>query len=231
MHGQQHDLASHLAWAAPEEPSLRAFLGGLSVAARVYAPGLPAGWSCPEQPGFGQTGGRLGAYVAWATALVRAADGPVHLAGHSLGAAVAIATAASEPGRVARLTVFAPPGLPASGGGLRAAARDVLANGLAGRLGARTATGAALRMLDHPLAALRLARALVALDLRRELARVDAAGIRLDVIGAAGDRVAVPRACRRLAELGGGRYLEDAGGRDHLWVLTEPRRLARYLDC
>jgi hypothetical protein len=86
-------------------------------------------------------------------------------------------------------------------------------------------------MLDHPLAALRLARALVALDLRRELARVDAAGIRLDVIGAAGDRVAVPRACRRLAELGGGRYLEDAGGRDHLWVLTEPRRLARYLDC
>ena len=82
------------------EPPRGLFLGGWTVSAHVYVPGLPPGWSCPEQPGFGETDGRFAAYVEWATRLVRDHAAPVHLAGHSLGGAVAIAVAAREPGRL-----------------------------------------------------------------------------------------------------------------------------------
>ena len=204
------------------------FLGGWSVAAHVYEPGLPAGWSSPEQPGFRETGGRFAAYVEWAAGLVRARGVPTHLAGHSLGGAVAIAVAAREPGLVPRVTCFAPAGLPAQHG-LRHAARDVVANGLGLRLGASTASRSAIRALDHPRAALRLAREVERLDLTRELDLLRLAGVELLVVAAAGDRVATPDLCRRLAALGGGRCVVDDGARDHLWVLTSPERLLPFL--
>ena len=144
------------------------FLGGWTVSAHVYVPGLPPGWLCPEQPGFGETEGRFAAYVDWATRLVREHGAPLHLAGHSLGAAVAIAVAAREPGRVHRVTAFGPAGLPVEHG-LRQAARDVVANGLGLRLGAGAASRSAPRALDHPRAALRLAREVERLDLTHEL--------------------------------------------------------------
>jgi pimeloyl-ACP methyl ester carboxylesterase len=161
------------------------FLGGWSVAAHAYEPGLPAGWTCPQQPGFGETGGRFAAYVEWAAGLVRARGVPTHLAGHSLGGAVAIAVAAREPGLVPRVTAFAPAGLPVEHG-LRHAARDVVANGLGLRLGASAASRSAIRALDHPRAALRLAREVERLDLTRELGLLRLAGVELLVVAAGG---------------------------------------------
>lgn len=218
------------AGAAPRAEPPGIFLGGWTVAAHVYAPGLPPGWACPEQPSFGETEGRFAAYVDWAWALVRERDAPVRLAGHSLGAAVALAVAAREPGRVHRLTAFGPAGLPVEHG-LRQAARDVVTSGLGLRLGPGAASRSALRALDHPRAALRLAREIERLDLTRELGVVRAAGVELLVVASRGDRVSTPELCRRLAALGGGRYVEDETGRDHLWVLTDPERLRRFLDA
>ena len=185
----------------------------------MYVPGLPPRWLCPEQPGFGETEGRFAAYVDWAIELVREHGAPLHLAGHSLGGAVAIAVAAREPGRVHRVTAFGPAGLPVEHG-LRQAARDVVANGLGMRLGAGAASRSALRALDHPRAALRLAREVERLDLTHELGMLRATGVELLVVAGQGDRVSTPAMCRRLAELGGGRYVEDETGRDHLWVMT-----------
>ena len=213
----------------PATPPAGIFLGGWTVSAHVYVPGLPPGWACPEQPGFGETAGRFGAYVDWAAALVRAHDAPVHLAGHSLGGAVAIAVAAREPGRVHRVTAFGPAGLPVEHG-LRQAARDVVANGLGLRLGAGAASRSALRALDHPRAALRLAREVERLDLTSELRALRAAGVALVVVASNGDRVSTPAMCRRLAGLGGGRYVEDREGRDHLWVMTSPERMRQVLE-
>ena len=128
-------LRSRPARGSPSRPRSRRhtaagiFLGGWTVSAHVYVPGLPPGWACPEQPGFGDTDGRFAAYVDWAAGLVRRHAEPLHLAGHSLGGAVAIAVAAREPGRVHRVTAFGPAGLPVEHG-LRQAARDVVANGL-----------------------------------------------------------------------------------------------------
>jgi pimeloyl-ACP methyl ester carboxylesterase len=214
---------------APADMTLRVFLGGWHASADAYQPGLPPGWTCPEQPGFGETGGFFAAYVDWALRLVRAAGGAAHIAGHSLGGAIAIAVAAREPGRVARVTGFAPAGVPWSSGALRAAARDMIGNGLGRRRAPRAGSRSVPAALEDPRAALRLARTLERLDLRHELERVRAAGTELLVVGARGDRVAEPEACRRIAELGGGRYVEDAAGRDHLWVMTDPCRLAAFL--
>jgi pimeloyl-ACP methyl ester carboxylesterase len=205
------------------------FLGGWSVAAHAYEPGLPAGWSCPEQPGFGDTDGRFAAYVEWAAGLVRERGVPTHLAGHSLGGAVAVAVAAREPGLVPRVTAFGPAGLPVSHG-LRHAARDVVANGLGLRFGASAASRSAIRALDHPRAALRLAREVERLDLTRELGLLRHAGVDLRVVAGRGDRVSTPELCGRLAALGGGRCVVDEDGRDHLWVLTQPERLRSHLD-
>ena len=212
--------------APPATPPSGIFLGGWTVSAHVYVPGLPPGWACPEQPGFGETEGRFAAYVDWATrAGARHATRRVHLAGHSLGGAVAIAVAAREPGRVHRVTAFGPAGLPVEHG-LRQAARDVVANGLGLRLGAGAASRSALRALDHPRAALRLAREVERLDLTRELGRAARDGRRARGGGEprrprrdAGD---VPPPGRRSAA---GATSRTTTGRDHLWVMTSPERL------
>ena len=50
------------------------------------------------------------------------------------------------------------------------------------------------------------------------------------MVASRGDRVATPAMCRRLSALGGGRYVEDEAGRDHLWVMTAPERLRLFLE-
>jgi hypothetical protein len=60
---------------------------------------------------------------------------------------------------------------------------------------------------------------------------VNAAGVELVVVAAAGDRVVTRANCARIAALGGGRCVEDSEGRDHLWVMTAPARLRHFLDA
>jgi pimeloyl-ACP methyl ester carboxylesterase len=217
----------------PAEPSpapVGLFLGGWAVAADAYRNGLPHGWRCDEQPSFAETGGRFGAYVDWALGLLPADGAPVRLAGHSLGGAVAIAVAARLPSRIASVTVFGPAGLPTPGG-LRRAARDVISSGLHLRLSTMTASRSALRTLDSPRAALRLAREVERLDLAAELAVLHDAAIPFTVVSAAGDHVAPPDVCRRMALLGGGSLVVDEAGYDHLWVITRPEAMRPILGA
>ncbi len=214
--------------AAPRPAPAGLFLPGWSATPDAYRRGLPDGWRSPPQPTFAQTDGRFAAYVAWARELVASTTGPLRLGGHSLGGAVAIAVAALEPGRVEEVVAVAPAGLPLPGA-IRRSARDLIGNGLRGRLVGAGFGRAAARVVAAPWQALALGRELAALDLAHELRRLAEHGTRLVVVSGAGDRVVPPEACARMARLGAGVHLRDPGADDHLWVVTRPQRLQLLL--
>ena len=206
----------------------RLFVPGWGAPASLYRRGLPEGWEVLELPSFRQTGGDLDRYREWLLEAVDARQHPMTLAGHSMGGALAVLTAAREPEWVERLILVSPAGLPLAKP-LRRSALTGLGQILRGcyplaafrRMGANT--------LSAPRAALRLARDVHDLDLTPELQQLHAQGIPCTVVACSSDRLTTCAHCRRVAELVGADYreLEAPGG--HIWVITEPERLEREL--
>ncbi|MDO7868207.1 alpha/beta fold hydrolase [Nocardioides jiangxiensis] len=120
-------LAAHRFGAAPagdrrfvDVGGVRTFEVGVAGSDRVILPGLPVnadtwagvarsiGARAVDLPGLGLSGGSgVEDWDTWLASLV-GADGPVHLVGHSVGAAAAVLAADRFPGRVGSLTLVAP---------------------------------------------------------------------------------------------------------------------------
>jgi homoserine acetyltransferase len=79
------------------------------------------------------------------------------------------------------------------------------------------------------MSALRLARAVQALDLTNELEQIRTHGIRCSVIGCSTDELITPAHCRRLAELLGAGYREVCATGGHIWMITHPELLMAAL--
>jgi pimeloyl-ACP methyl ester carboxylesterase len=202
----------------------RVFVPGFAALPSFYRDALPQGWTVYEPPPFSRSA-TIASRVEALRSTVDRMGGGLTLAGHSMGAALAVAVALEQPDRIERLLLIAPAGLPLTKP-LAASFRDFcgqvrdrvykpgdVVRGVAGALAA-------------PRSAMALARAVHGLDLRPQLAAVRRLGIPCDVVGCVGDTLTPVSHCRRIAELAGGRYREiDAHG-GHMWMLIEPAAFA-----
>ena len=202
----------------------RLFLPGWGAPAALYAPSLPASWQALDPPSFASSGGSLAAYRRWLGGELRD-RGRSRLAGHSMGAALAILAAADSPELVERLVLIAPAGLPMEKP-IRASARDFVRQLARGSYPRGVAVSGTLAVARAPRAALSVARHVRRLDLRRECARVRAAGIPATVIGCISDTLVTIDRARTIAELLGACYeeLDLRGG--HMWMLADRARFA-----
>ncbi len=197
----------------------RLFLPGWGAPADLYAPSLPASWLALEPPSFAASGGSVDAYRRWLGLELRS-RGRSRLAGHSLGGALAILAAADNPELVERLVLIAPAGLPLEKP-IRESLLDFVRQVWSGNYPRRVAAAALLAVARAPQSAYALAEHVRALDLRRECARVRAAGIPATVIGCVSDTLCTTDRTRTLAEELGARYeeLDLRGG--HMWMLAD----------
>jgi pimeloyl-ACP methyl ester carboxylesterase len=206
----------------------RLFVPGFAVRGTLYAPGLPPGWRALEPPSPRMTGGRLEAYRSWLVEELVRRSGAAELAGHSLGAALAIAAAADRPELVGRLTLFSPAGLP-----LAKPMADSLVllvrQALGGLYPPPEVAVTVARTLRAPLATLRLAREAHDLDLSAEARLVAAAGIPSLVVGCESDTLTTPAVCRSIAAALGGAY-EQVDGAGHMWMLRDRRTFQAVLS-
>ena len=200
------------------------FLPGWGAPAALYQPALPASWQALDPPSFAASGGTLAAYRQWVAWELRS-RGRSGLGGHSMGAALAILAAADAPELVERLVLVAPAGLPLEKP-IRASLRDFVRQLARGDYSRRLAASAGLTAVRAPRAAVGVARQVRRLDLRRECARVRAAGVPATVVGCMSDTLVTSARARTLAEALGARYVELdlAGG--HMWMLRAPARFA-----
>ena len=88
------------------------FLPGWGATAALYARGLPQSWQALELPSYRATGGELPAYRRWLGAELARQRAPIAIAGHSMGAALAVLAAAERSERVEKLILVSPAGLP-----------------------------------------------------------------------------------------------------------------------
>jgi pimeloyl-ACP methyl ester carboxylesterase len=200
------------------------FLPGWGAPAALYAPGLPQSWDVLEPPSFAVSGGSLAQYRRWVEVELRG-RGRSALAGHSMGGALAIHAAAEMPELVERLVLIAPAGLPIDKP-IRRSLRDFFRQVTSGHYPRGMAWSAVTAVGRAPRAAFALAQQVRALDLRRECARVRAAGIPTTVIGCVTDTLITTDRTRALAEALGADYheLDVEGG--HMWMLADRARLA-----
>ena len=204
------------------------FLPGWGARAALYRSAMPAGWEVLEPPSFRATGGSLGAYSTWLADELDRRNGPFTLGGHSFGAALTVLAAAHGEAEVERLVLVDPAGLPLSKPMLHCL-RDFgrqLATGVYPVAPAVQSVGSSLAA---PRAALRLARAVYALDLRAELAELRGHGLPVTVLAAGTDTLTPPEHCRAVARLAGADYheLDVAGG--HVWFLAAAPQLRSRL--
>lgn len=203
----------------------RLFVPGWGAPASLYS--VPDGWEVLDPPAFAG-GETIEARLRWLRNHVERYDGPLTLAGHSMGAALAVLAAQEDPERIRRLVLLAPAGLPLTKP-VAASLRD-FAGQLATRLyPARDAARALAAVATSPRSARRLATAVRALDLERQLRALSALGVRVDVVGCRTDTLTPAGHCRRIAELAGARYreLDLPGG--HMWMLGDPGAFAAVL--
>jgi pimeloyl-ACP methyl ester carboxylesterase len=200
------------------------FIPGWGARASLYRPVVPAGWEVLELPSFRASRGRIDAYSTWLADELGARRGPFVLGGHSFGAALAVIAAARGDADVERLLLVDPAGLPLSkpmGMCLRDFGRQ-LATGVYPVV---PAVQSVASTFAAPRCALRLARAVYALDLREELAGLRARGVPSTVLAAGSDTLTPPEHCRSVARLAGGDYqeLDLTGG--HVWFLVAASQL------
>ena len=202
----------------------RLFVPGFGARASFYRDALGPGWSLHDPPPFRSHAG-FSAHVDALRRRIEAFGEPVTLAGHSLGAAAAVAATVHSPELVARLLLIAPAGLPLTKP-MRESAREFRAQMRAG-VYPRAELRAALRDLAAaPVSAYRLARSVRALDLHSELDGLRRAGVECEVVGCAGDTLTPIDHCRRIAELAGARFSEVAARGGHMWMVVDPAAFA-----
>jgi len=195
------------------------FVPGFAARGNLYEPGLPPGWVASSPPRLAATGGRFGAYRRWLRREVESRSGPVVLAGHSMGAALAICAASESPDLVERLILVSPAGVPLSKPILDSflvLARQAV-HGLFPLDEVVFVVGETVR---HPLAAYRLAREAHDLDLAAELDKVAAASIPTLVVACRSDTLTTPAICSEVAGRLAADYRE-VDGDGHMWMLTD----------
>ena len=207
----------------------RIFLPGFAACAAMYARGLPPGWRAAQPPPPKQTQGSLAVLAGWALREISIQPGRTVLAGHSMGAALAILVAAAAPRQVESLLLIAPAGLPLTKP-VRRSARDLLLQ-LAWRTHrlADVATSAE-ELVRAPRAATRLVRSLRRLDLTEQMRLIRARGTRVTVVACSTDTLVTPAQCHAASRLLGADYrqLDLDGG--HVWMFRNPDVLATVLD-
>jgi pimeloyl-ACP methyl ester carboxylesterase len=204
------------------------FLPGWGASAGLYRRGLPCGWTVLDPPAYALTHGDLGAYREWVGGLLGDRSEPVRLAGHSMGAALALLAAAARPERVKELVLLAPAGLPLDKS-LPASAATFVAQIARRAYPAGEICRCLLATARAPRAALRLARTIHRLDLSAELEPIRSHRIRCTVIGCRSDTLTTTEHSRRLAALLGARYRELDASQGHIWMIADPGRLAAEL--
>lgn len=204
------------------------FLPGFAARARSYDEGLPAGWEALQPPSLSASRGSLHALVDWLADELARRPAPALIAGHSMGAALAILVAARDPGTVSGLVLIAPAGLPLSKP-IRACIADFVRHLVAGNheLGCTVASGAEL--LRSPKGTVRLVRALRRLDLRSQMLRVRQAGTPVTVVGCDTDTLTTRDHCLSAARLLGAGYRELRLDGGHAWMFGRWPALATVL--
>ena len=203
------------------------FIPGWGAPARLYVPGLPEEWRALELPSFRKTRGELPAYRAWLVEEI-AGRGRVALAGHSMGAAIALLAAIDRPELVERLILLSPAGLPLTKpipSSLVTWVRQVAT----GRFPLSQVGRSVVRVGFAPRSALRLGRFVHQLDLRPELERFRANPVPCTVVGCTTDTMTPTSHCRELAGLIGGDYREVDAPDGHIWPVTNPELLRKEL--
>jgi pimeloyl-ACP methyl ester carboxylesterase len=203
------------------------FLPGWGAPAALYEPGLPDAWRALEPPSFAASGGSLEAYRRWLGIELNRA-GRSLLGGHSMGAALAILAAAESPELVERLVLVAPAGMPLQKP-ISASLVDFVRQVARGVYPRDVAARALAAVARAPRAALALAEEVRALDLRRECARIRAAGIPVLVVGCSSDTLVTGGHSRLLADALGADYRELTLPGGHMWMLRAGDSLARVL--
>jgi len=203
------------------------FIPGWGAPAALYEPGLPLDWRMLEPPSFAASAGSLAAYRRWLGLELRS-RGRSALGGHSMGGALAILAAAEAPELVERLVLVAPAGLPLDKP-IRKSLRDFARQLGSGAYPRSVAASALAAVARAPRAALAVALEVRGLDLRRECARIRAAGIPVTVVGCRTDTLVTCDRTRLLADLLGGRYEELDSDGGHMWMLAEHERFAAAL--
>jgi pimeloyl-ACP methyl ester carboxylesterase len=203
------------------------FLPGWGAPAALYEPLLPGGWTALEPPTFAASRGVLDVHREWLTGELRSRRRAV-VAGHSMGGALALLVAATQPELVERLVLFSPAGLPLTKP-VRHSVRDLAAQIREGLYPARTLFAGTAALLRAPLSALRLAAHVRSLDLRRECARIRAHRLPVLVVGCTTDSLVRADQAHDLAGALGAEYLElDAVG-GHMWMVRDRVRFAALL--
>ena len=204
------------------------FIPGWGAPARLYASGLPEEWRALELPSFRKTRGELPAYRAWLAEEV-SGRGPVALAGHSMGAALALLAAVDRPDLVERLILLSPAGLPLTKpipSSLFTWVRQVAT----GRFPLGQVGRSVVRVGFAPRSALRLGRFVHQLDLRPELEEFRGNGVASTVVGCTTDTMTPTSLCRELAALIGAEYGEVDAPDGHIWPVTQPDLLRAALS-
>ncbi len=210
------------------QPPEKLFLPGFGASSSLYRPGLPSDWTALDPPGFRRAAGSLAACCRWLVDELDRRSGQVAIAGHSMGAALAITAAAARPERVARLMLIAPAGLPLAKP-LTSSLAEFATQVSSGRYPRSEAVRSLARTLRAPRFALRLARAVHQADLAPEMTAVRAAAIECVVVAAPGDTLVTPSQCQRTAALLGAQYRELEIGGGHMWMLEDWPLLAGLL--
>jgi pimeloyl-ACP methyl ester carboxylesterase len=204
------------------------FVPGWGAVPGLYRRGLPLGWEALQLPPYRRTGRELSGYREWLSEQIARREGPISLAGHSMGAALAILVAADRPAAIERLILLSPAGLPLS----KPMTRSLFTFSgqvIRGSYPAVELSRAMSGVLRSPRTAFAVARAVHDLDLSSQLERLSRASVPVTVVGSSTDQLTTPKHCQRLAALLGASYheLDVPGG--HIWMIVEPTLLSAAL--
>jgi pimeloyl-ACP methyl ester carboxylesterase len=196
----------------------------------LYRSCLPEGWDVLELPTFRATHGELTAYRRWLVDEIARQEAPVTVAGHSMGAALAVLAAVEKPGAIGGLILVSPAGLPLSKPVWKSVV-SLLDQIIHGLYPVSELRRGAARMLGAPRAALRLANTVRDLDLRGELNQIRATGIPCTVIGCSSDMLTTAALSREIATGLGATYRELTISGGHVWMLRRPELLRSELSA
>lgn len=216
--------------AAVPTASEKIFLPGWGATGSLYRPGLPAGWTTIDPPSFRSNAGSFAAGTRWLITELDRRTRPIVLAGHSMGAALAIAAAAARPESVVGLLLISPAGLPLTKPMAKSLA-EFAAQAARGRYPVAETARSIRSTMRAPRCALRLARAVHGADLSAEMAAVRRAAIETTVIGCATDTLVTTDHCRRAAALLGASYQDLPLDGGHMWMLRRWPVLASVLEA
>ena len=205
------------------------FVPGWGARPGFYARGLPEGWEAAELPAF-RSAPTIGHLRVWLRHELDERSSPISLAGHSMGAALAIQAAADAPSAVRSLVLFGPAGLPMTKPISRSVA--MFATQIARRrFPVRNALVGAAGILRSPLRAWRLGDEVRRLDLSPEMRAVRTSGVPTTVVSCNTDTLVTPAEARQAAALTGGRLRELGLPGGHLWMFSHWEAFAAELTA